>query len=278
MVVERQAPVERSYGVKRVSAPRTVTRSVSMPQLLGGDLRERRARPLAHLRRADEDDDPAVGLEAADRARDGMRSGREQPHRDAAADERRPRLVPADRRGDLLDVADEVRVERLAAGADLFARQAEVLAPHVERVEPAAAGDLVDLRLADPLHVRRAERAVRAGRREVRVDARRVDAVGGPSGTGRAPRRPPSRPRVARCRRRRRCRTARRPRVPSNRPSLVAAVRIRQRMLCRRVVTIDSPTLFWIFTGRPALRASATVSGSIFVYDLEPKPPPRYGT
>src|SRR5579871_6564632 len=49
-------------------------------------------------------------------------------------------------------------------------------------------------------------------------------------------------------------------------------------MLCRRVVTIDSPTRFWIFTGRPALRASATVSGSIFVYDFEPKPPPRYGT
>ena len=31
-------------------------------------------------------------------------------------------------------------------------------------------------------------------------------------------------------------------------------------------------------TGRPALRASATVTGSIFVYDLLPKPPPRYGT
>jgi len=32
------------------------------------------------------------------------------------------------------------------------------------------------------------------------------------------------------------------------------------------------------FAGRPAFRASATVSGSIFVYDFEPKPPPRYGT
>ena len=49
-------------------------------------------------------------------------------------------------------------------------------------------------------------------------------------------------------------------------------------MLCRRVVTIDSSTRFWIRTGRPALRASATASGSIFVYDFEPKPPPRYGT
>src|SRR5579859_92096 len=64
----------------------------------------------------------------------------------------------------------------------------------------------------------------------------------------------------------------------SRRPSAVAAVRIQQRMLCRRVVTIDSATLFWIFTGRPALRASATVRGSIFVYDFDPNPPPRYGT
>ena len=64
----------------------------------------------------------------------------------------------------------------------------------------------------------------------------------------------------------------------SRRPSAVAAVRMRHHMLCRRVVTIDSDTRFWIRTGRPALRASATVSGSILVYDFEPKPPPRYGT
>ena len=31
-------------------------------------------------------------------------------------------------------------------------------------------------------------------------------------------------------------------------------------------------------TGRPALRATAIVSGSMRVYDLEPKPPPRNGT
>src|SRR2546422_510751 len=49
-------------------------------------------------------------------------------------------------------------------------------------------------------------------------------------------------------------------------------------MPCRRVVTIDSSTRFWIRTGLPALRASAAVSGSIFVYDFEPKPPPRYWT
>ena len=48
-------------------------------------------------------------------------------------------------------------------------------------------------------------------------------------------------------------------------PSPVAVVRIRQRMPWRRVVTIDSSTLFWIRTGRPAFRASAAVIGSIFV-------------
>ena len=61
-------------------------------------------------------------------------------------------------------------------------------------------------------------------------------------------------------------------------PSFVIAVRMRQRMPCRRVVTIDSSMRFWMRTGRRALRASATVSGSIFVYDFDPKPPPRYGT
>jgi hypothetical protein len=52
-------------------------------------------------------------------------------------------------------------------------------------------------------------------------------------------------------------------------------VRIQARIPWRRVVTIDSATLFWIRTGRPAWRASAAVIGSIFVYDFEPKPPPR---
>ncbi len=54
-----------------------------------------------------------------------------------------------------------------------------------------------------------------------------------------------------------------------------ARVRIHARMPWRRVVTIDSGTLFWIRTGRPAMRARAAVIGSIFVYDFEPKPPPR---
>ena len=59
---------------------------------------------------------------------------------------------------------------------------------------------------------------------------------------------------------------------------LAAPVRIQAFMPCRRVVTIDSSTLFWIRTGRFALRASATVIGSILVYDLLPNPPPSQGT
>ena len=65
---------------------------------------------------------------------------------------------------------------------------------------------------------------------------------------------------------------------PSRRPSFVIAVRMRAFMPCRRDVTIDSNTSLRMRTGRRALRASATVSGSILVYDFEPKPPPRYGT
>ena len=49
-------------------------------------------------------------------------------------------------------------------------------------------------------------------------------------------------------------------------------------MPCWREVSIDSPTVLTIRTGRPALRARAMVSGSMRVYDLEPKPPPRKGT
>src|SRR4029078_5808501 len=66
-----------------------------------------------------------------------------------------------------------------------------------ERVEAAAARDFVDLALAYPLQVRRAERAVAAGGRRVRIDAARVDAEGGPAvraGRGIAPRRRDARP------------------------------------------------------------------------------------
>jgi hypothetical protein len=61
-------------------------------------------------------------------------------------------------------------------------------------------------------------------------------------------------------------------------PSARAVVRIQAVMPWRREVTIDSSTRLAIRTGRCALRESATASGSIFVYDFEPKPPPRYGT
>ena len=185
------------------------------------------------------------------------------------------RLAPADRGGHLLDVADEVGVERLAARAQLLARGAEVLPAHLERVEPGPARELVDLELADPLQVRRAEGAVGARGRGVRVDAGGVDAIRPPSGTARARRRRPWRSRGGRCPHRRRCRTSSRPRGRAGGRRASAAVRIRQRMPWRRVVTIDSSTRFWIRTGRPALRARATVIGSIFVYDFEPKPPPR---
>jgi len=67
---------------------------------------------------------------------------------------------------------------RPAAGSHLLPARAQVGLAHGERVEPAAAGELVDLQLADPLQVSRAERAVRARRRGVRVHARGVDAVG----------------------------------------------------------------------------------------------------
>ena len=214
IVVERLAPVERSYGREpRVGAADGHLVGLDA-DLLGGDLRERRPRALAHLGRADEDDHAAVGLEPADRARDRMRAGGEQADRDAAADERLPsarpsRLPPRPSRR-------RRRGRRRAA----FRRRApprracsRFCAAHVERVEAGAAGHLVDLRLADPLQVRRAEGAIGARRREVRVDARRVDAVRRPpvgAGSGVAR---PSRPRAARCRRRRRCRTGTRRRA-----------------------------------------------------------------
>ena len=65
----------------------------------------------------------------------------------------------------------------LPPGAKLLARRAEVLAAHVERVETGAARELVHLQLADPLEVGRAEGAVRAGGRGVRVHAGSVDAI-----------------------------------------------------------------------------------------------------
>ncbi len=102
----------------------------------------------------------------------------EQTDRDAAADVRALGLAPADGPRGLLDVADDVGVERLAPGAHLLAARAQVGLADGERVEPDAAAELVDLQLADPLQVGRAERPVGARGRGVRVDARGVDPVG----------------------------------------------------------------------------------------------------
>ena len=151
-------------------------------------------------------------------------------------------------------------------------------APHLERVEPGASGELVDLQLADPLQVRRAEGAVRAGGRGVRVDAGGVDAVRLPAiraGRGVAGGRGDARPVV-------RVGAGVEPALDlaAEQPALARHRRAHAAASCRGGASSPStpPTRFWIRTGRPALRASATVIGSIFVYDFEPKPPPRYGT
>ena len=122
-------------------------------------------------------------------------------------------LVPADRGGDLLDVADEVRVERLAAGAHLLARRAEVLAAHLERVEPRSGAR--PRRPATRRSTAGASRRRRGTSRPARGSCRRTTRRRGrpPSGTGRARRRRRSRPRAGRCLRRRRCRTGTRPRA-----------------------------------------------------------------
>src|SRR4029079_2031497 len=99
----------------------------------GGDLRECRPRSLAHLGRADQDDHATVRLEATDRARDRVCACGEQADRDSAAAQRALLLAPADPGGHLLDVADKVGVERLAAGAHFLARCTEVLAAEIER-------------------------------------------------------------------------------------------------------------------------------------------------
>src|SRR5207245_1797352 len=105
------------------------------PQFFGGDLCEGGARALPHLSGANEHDYTAVRFQAANGARDGVRPRREQANRDAATHERLLWLVPADSGGHLRDVAGEIGVERLAAGADLLPRREQVLATQLERVE-----------------------------------------------------------------------------------------------------------------------------------------------
>ena len=160
-------------------------------QLLGGDLRHHGARALAHLRRPDVDVRRAVRAQAHRRARDRVRARGEQPHADAAADPGTARLIPTDRGGSRLNISDEIGVQRLpgAVRADGLAREDEAAAAQLERVDPGAARDLVQLGLADPLQVRRAERAVgpRRGRVAVHAVALHVDgieAIGPGSGVG----------------------------------------------------------------------------------------------
>src|SRR4030095_12456064 len=100
---------------------------------------------LPHLGRADEDDDASVGLQAADRARHRVRACGKQADRDAAADIRAFLFAPADTGGRLLDIPDEVGVERLSACTHLLAGSEQVLAAQVEWVDPRAPGHLVDL-------------------------------------------------------------------------------------------------------------------------------------
>ena len=156
-------------------------------ELLSGDLGHHRARSLAHLGGPDVDLDAAVGLHANARVRDRMGAGGQQPDREPAPDPIALRLAPADRRGGLLDVTDQVGVERLAAavGTRRLARAQQVPAPDLERVDRRPACDLVDLELADPLQVSGAEGAVGAGGGGVRVDAAGVDVDRLPAvGTG----------------------------------------------------------------------------------------------
>ena len=102
------------------------------------------------------------------------------------------RFAPSDGGRRLLHVADQVGVQRLAAGADLLPRAEQVPAADLQPVQRQPAGHLVQLRLPDPLQVGGAEGAVGAGRAGVGVDAVRlhlhrlpaVRAGGGVAGRG----------------------------------------------------------------------------------------------
>ena len=189
IVVERLAPVERSYGVKRVSAPRTVTCSGSTPissaAICANAVRgpwpisvvptRTTTRPSASSRQTALETGCAPAASSPTETPRPTSGAFSSPQPTAAA-------------------TFSTSPTRSASSGLPPARTSspgvqQVLAAHLERVEPGAPRDLVDLRLADPLQVRRAEGAVGAGRREVRVDARRVDAVGRPAVRARARRR-----------------------------------------------------------------------------------------
>ena len=84
----------------------------------------------------------------------------EQPDRDAAARVRVLLARPAERLGDLLDVADQVGVERLAARPDLLAGPEQVAPSDLDRVDAGPTRHLVHLELAGPVQVRGTERTV----------------------------------------------------------------------------------------------------------------------
>ncbi len=260
-----------------MSAPCTRTCSLRGPELLGGDLREHGARALAELGRADETSTEPSASSRTDARETGCAPAASRP-----TETPRPTYgrfgspqPTAGRR--LLDVADEVGVERLAVPSGrtsspgrhrLRRRSSSGSSPRGARARRSAAR-----RSTAGGSRRRRGRSRTAACCSRRRRRRRggLEAV-----RARARRRRRSRSRAGRCRRRRRCRTRsatsraeQRP-VGVMRPCASAAHAVAARghhRLARPRLTIR--------TGRRALRASATVSGSIFVYDFEPKPPPR---
>ena len=150
-------------------------------QHLRRDLGERGALALAHLRGAHEHDRLAVRLQPHDGARNRVGAGRQEAHRQAPTRVRRLGVMPAERRGDLLDIPDQVRIQGLAAGAYLLAGPQQVAAADLQCIDTRPPSDLVDLHLADPLDVRGAKGPVRARRCGIGVDAQGVHPDRGPA-------------------------------------------------------------------------------------------------
>ena len=119
-----------------------------------------------------------------------MRARGEKTDAHAAPDDpRRLGCLPIERGSDFADVADEIGVERFAAGAHRLAAVKKVSLPDLQGVQPAAAGDLIDLQFAAPLQMAGSEGTVRTGGRGVGVNAPgvnldRVPAIRPGSGVG----------------------------------------------------------------------------------------------